>query len=129
MPAILSYNCKSLAQKKSVCYMAAGWVFISETGRLVGHRAVSIKRAGRHVFVAPPTYSPVARGAICLCADSSVRPSSSISRCAAHVVRIAAVPATLGAKGDKRNAEDEEDDQGDDAHLGWRKPAQHIDRP
>lgn len=27
-------------------------------------------------------------------------------------------PATLGAKGDKRNAEDEEDDQGDDAHLG-----------
>lgn len=38
-------------------------------------------------------------------------------------------PATLGAKGDKRNAEDEEDGEGDDAHLGWREPAQHIDRP
>lgn len=38
-------------------------------------------------------------------------------------------PATLGTKGDKCNAEDEEDDEGDYAHLWRRKPAQRIDRP
>lgn len=38
-------------------------------------------------------------------------------------------PATLGTKGEKRNAEDEEEDEGDCAHLWRRKPAQHIDRP
>lgn len=103
-------------------------VFTVETGSLFGRCTASIKCAGRHVFVAPPIYSPSTRRAICCCAKTSVRPSSSISRFAAHVVGVAIVPATLGTKGNESNTEDEEDDEGDDAHLGRRKPAQRVDR-
>lgn len=65
----------------------------------------------------PPVHAPHVCHSSCLCVCRPDGSSCSFSRFAVDIIRVATAPATCGAKADESDAEDEEDNEGDDAHL------------